>query len=137
MEGPARPWGAFNEDRFAHDVADPLAGGATTLAYQPYDFELGALAPVEPLQVDSGVIVERCVSFGLAIDWDLRLWVETPRDVCLSRGLARDLVPADRLRTVWADIWQPAEDQYLDTVDPVGLADIVLDGTRPLDERVV
>ncbi|MGH3426696.1 MAG: hypothetical protein ACRDQZ_03895, partial [Mycobacteriales bacterium] len=68
--------------------------------------------------------------------WDLKLWVETPREVCLSRGLALEHLPPDRVLRVWRDIWQPREEEYIDEVHPIQTADIVIDGTAPIEDQI-
>jgi uridine kinase len=129
-------WGAFNEDRFARDVIGPLARGDDSYVQQTYDFEQGGLTPAGQVDTAGGVIVERCFSFALPVDWDLRIWVETPREVCLQRGIARDLMPAERVRRVWSTVWQPAEDAYIAGRRPLDEADVVIDGTVAFEEQV-
>ena len=82
--------------------------------------------------------MERCFGFGLAVDWDVRIWVETPKAVCLARGLERDASDelGDRVRLAWEQVWQPREDDYISQRRPSELADIVLDGTRPFAEQL-
>jgi len=78
--------------------------------------------------------------FGLALDapWDLRIWVETPAEVCLARGLARDgaRVLGDRARLAWETVWQPREERYLRDVAPHLTADLVVDGTAPFESQL-
>jgi len=107
-------WGGFNEERFETDVIIPIQHGANHIAYQPYDFEQGALCLLQDRVIDQGVCIERCFSIGFPIDWDLKIWVEPPREVCLSRGIARESMPRDRVIAVWEQIWQPREDQLAD-----------------------
>ena len=129
-------WGDFNEPRFARDVVTPLMQGLTSLSYQPYDFALDALEPVKEQHVDRGVVIERCFTFGMPIDWDLRIWVETPREVCLARGIARDHLPRDRVIAVWTQLWQPREDHYIQAIRPGQSADLVVNGTRPFRDQI-
>ncbi len=123
-------WGAFNEARFETDVLSALRTGRRDIPVQPYRFSQGRAVPEEPLAVGQGVIVERCFSFALDVPWDLRVWVDTPADVCLRRGVERDSVggQGDRAERAWREVWQPREDRYIAAYDPRGRADIVVPG---------
>jgi uridine kinase len=58
------------------------------------------------------------------------IWIETPRPVCLERGILRD---GKERRGLWTD-WQKREDAFFDA-DPVKeRVDLVVDGQRRLDE---
>lgn len=52
------------------------------------------------------------------------IWVETPREVCLARGLARD---GEHMREQW-EAWLAAEDAYIAREDPLARADLVVQG---------
>lgn len=71
------------------------------------------------------------------IDWDLRIWVETPKEICLERGLAREHMPKERAFAAWKEVWQPEEDEYIKKTNPIGKANIVLDGIKPFATQVV
>ncbi|GAB3658426.1 hypothetical protein GCM10027596_14760 [Nocardioides korecus] len=59
--------------------------------------------------------------------WDFTVWVDVPPEVSLARGVARN--PAQAV--VWADLWCPREDAYLESHRPDVRADAVVDGTAP------
>jgi uridine kinase len=59
-------------------------------------------------------------------DYQLRIWVDAPRDVRLARGIARD---GESARATWEEIWMPLEDRYVAADDPVAAADLIVDGT--------
>ncbi len=82
-------------------------------------------------------VLERCFSFALPVTWDLKIWVETPREVCLERGTEREVFPDDRGRRVWEQVWQPREDAYIGEQRPQEAADLILDGTRPWSDQLV
>jgi uridine kinase len=128
-------WGDFNNERFESDVIGPLRSG-TTFMYRPYDWHANAPISEQSITVTEGFCLERCFSFALALEWDLRIWVETPRDVCLSRGVARETFPPDRSLATWRDIWQPREDLYITQTRPRETADIVVEGTRPFSDQI-
>ncbi|HVU77396.1 MAG TPA: hypothetical protein VHC67_07430 [Gaiellaceae bacterium] len=52
------------------------------------------------------------------------IWVETPREVCLARGLERD---GEAMRPQW-EAWLRAEDDYIAREDPRARADLVVPG---------
>ena len=86
----------------------------------------------------SGVVVERCFGFGLNVDWDVRIWVETPRSSCLTRGIERVTSDAfgERVPLAWGTVWQPNEDDYIAVHHPQQSADLVLDGTAPFADQL-
>jgi uridine kinase len=56
------------------------------------------------------------------------IWVETPRAVCLKRGLERD---GEQARAQWEQ-WMEAEDRYVEREHPAERADRVLPGDQDL-----
>jgi uridine kinase len=118
------------------DYFEPLQRGSNHVVYQPYDFEHGALRARQEEVIKLGVCIERCFSLGFPIDWDLKIWVETPKEVCLSRGIARGLMPRDCVIAVWEQVWQPREDRYIETIQPRELAYLVIDGTRTFGDQI-
>jgi para-aminobenzoate synthetase len=68
----------------------------------------------------------------------LGIFVDTPRETCFRRGVQRDLVtgkPVAEIERMWAG-WAADEDRYLAAHDPLGQADLVIDGTRPVGEQI-
>ena len=95
--------------------------------YARYDWDHDALAEIRELRPGGVAIVEGIYSSRreLASLYDLRIWVECPRDVRLSRGLARD---GEGARGRWEEDWMPAEDRYVVEHRPWELADLIVDG---------
>jgi uridine kinase len=126
-------WGEFNEMRFDADVLSRLRTGDRRIPVRPYDFPAGRTGPERMVTVERGLVVDRWFSFALDVAWDVRIWVETPAEVCLERGLARDGAVAlgERARLTWETVWQPREDRYIGETSPLETADLVIDGTRP------
>jgi len=56
------------------------------------------------------------------------VWIETPREVRLSRGLERD---GEEARARWEE-WMAAEDDYVRREEPQARADLVVAGDRDL-----
>jgi uridine kinase len=54
----------------------------------------------------------------------LSIWVETPRELCLARGLERD---GESMRAQW-EAWMAAEDAYIERERPQDHADVVVRG---------
>jgi len=130
--------GDFNEPRFDADVLARIRAGDRSIPLRPFDFPNDRVGPERALSIGSGLLVERW--FGLALDapWDLRIWVETPAEVCLARGLARDgaRVLGDRARLAWETVWQPREERDLRDVALHLTADLVVDGTAPFESQL-
>ncbi len=130
-------WGDFNETRFDTDVLTPIRAGDRRIPVRPFDFPKGQVGPERLLSIGLGLLVERW--FGLTLDapWDIGIWVETPPEVCLARGLARDGAHAlgDRARLAWETVWQPREERYIRDFAPTGTADFVVDGTAPFESQ--
>lgn len=129
-------WGDFNDDRFAEDVITPLRKGQQIITYRPYDWHTEPHISEKKLTVKKGVCIERSFSFNFDLDWDLKIWVEAPRDLSLQRGLERDQMPREQAVAAWEKIWRPREDSHIESVDPLKTADIVLDGTKPFEEQL-
>lgn len=119
-------WGDFNDERFAQEVIVPLQTG-NTFMYRPYNWHAEPAITEEERVVTNGFCLERCYSFTFDLDWDLKIWVETPKDVCLERGLARDALPGERKKIMAAwKVWQQQEDAYISQQHPQDIADIVI-----------
>jgi uridine kinase len=58
------------------------------------------------------------------------IWVETPRELCLARGLERD---GEEARPQW-EAWMAAEDAYIAAEQPHEHADVVVRGDEPLPD---
>jgi uridine kinase len=127
-------WGEFNDERFIQDVIEPLKRG-NSFVYRPYDWHATPNITEKNIEVTRGICLERCYSFGFSLDWDLRIWVETPKDVCLERGLARENMPKEKTIPAW-QLWQAREDAYIQKYQPQEKADIVIDGMEPFKEQL-
>ena len=125
-------WGAFNEKRFLEDVVTPLQTG-NSFTYRPYDWHAVPAITEQPMTIDKGLVLERCFSMAFPLDWDCTIWIETPAEICLERGLSRETLPRERTLPVWRDIWQPKEDEYIGRTAPAEHASFVIDGTLPFN----
>jgi uridine kinase len=127
-------WGYFNDKRFVEDVVKPLATGEN-FTYRPYDWHAEPHISSQKITVDQGLVLERGYSFDLPLNWDLKIWVETPREACLERGLEREHMEVEKSKKAWA-VWQKAEDVYIDKLKSQETADLVLYGTKPFSEQL-
>ncbi len=130
-------WGAFNDKRFIADVINPLKKGATTLMYRPYDWDKKPPISEKKINVAEGVVIERSFSFSFDLEWDLKIWVETPPDIALERGQVRDEMPLEEGLKAWLEVWKPQEDAHSKKIKPLKSADTVIDGTQPFEEQLV
>jgi uridine kinase len=60
--------------------------------------------------------------------WDLKIWVEAPYDLRLTRGIERD---GEGMRSTWVEHWMPQEDRYVESQRPQERADVVVLGYGP------
>jgi len=127
-------WGNFNDERFKQDVIEPLKHG-NAFTYRPYNWHTEPHISERQITVTKCFCLERCYSFTFDLDWDLKIWVETPKDMCLERGLARESMPHDRALKAW-QVWQAAEDKYIQAFSPANKADLVIDGTKPFEGQI-
>jgi uridine kinase len=68
----------------------------------------------------------------------LGILVNTPREVCLERGISRDMQTGkskEEVLRLWTD-WLDAEDVYFAQGKPQSYANIVVDGTKPFEEQI-
>lgn len=116
-------------DRLAAQLLKPLEEGRAA-RYQRYSWDTDSLE--EWIEVPTGgtLIVEGIGTLrSQARDlYNIRVWVECPREVCLSRGLERD--GTDSSRVQW-EIWQAGEDAYMDSENPMATADLVIYDDTP------
>jgi uridine kinase len=119
---------SFDLRRLAEEVFEPLLAGRPAV-YRSFDWgaqrardEPRAVAPAGLVVVEGVCALHR--RFRDA--YDLRVWVDAPRDLRLARGVARD---GEEARGRWLEVWMPLEDRYVDRDDPVSAADLVVDGS--------
>jgi hypothetical protein len=130
-----RAFGTFNDERFVREIIDPAIAGIRDINFQVFDWSIQALREKVSVTIESGLIIDRWLSFALPIEWDLRIWVETPPSTTLARGLHRnDSNP--EIEGIWRDIWMPQEERHIAKFMPQQTADIVLDGTLDFASQI-
>ncbi len=123
----------FNWDHLDSRVFGALAG-KRDIHYQRCRREIGVedtwvFHPVEKVIILEGIYLFQ----NKFIDkFDFRIWVETPHDVRLRRGIARDELTRDGDREVarisWETIWMPQDQRYFDHERPDLRADAIIYG---------
>jgi uridine kinase len=118
--------------RLVEEVLEPLARGersryrcSTWSTEQPEDWK--EVAPAEFVVLE-GVSASRA-AFRPYLTYSI--WIETPRDVRLQRGLARD---GEEARGQWEQ-WMAEEDAYVARERPHERADAVLPGYGDVPTR--
>jgi uridine kinase len=129
-------WGSFNDERFSKDVIAPLRNGEMTLNYRPYNWHAKPHISEKKITITKGICIERSFSFSFDVDWDLKIWVETPSDIALERGQVRDEMPLEEGLKIWTEVWKPKEDIHIKKINPLKTADIVIDGTKPFESQL-
>ncbi len=130
-------WGGYNGERFARDIIKPLQDNKKTINYHAYDWDNEPHLKNLSLKITKGIFVDRVYSFSFEIDYDLKIWVETPRDLTIKRGIKRSSMPKDRAEKVWQELWKPMEDRYISQYHPDKKADIIIDGAKSYRDQII
>ncbi|MHB1865437.1 MAG: uridine kinase family protein [Candidatus Saccharimonadales bacterium] len=129
-------WGGFNEQRFYDDIIKPLKEHQREINYRPYNWDTNPHFDNNFVTIGKGLLIDRCYIFSFDLDYDLKIWVETPRDVTLNRGVSRSTMPRERAEVVWRELWKPMEDKYIAETKPLDNADIVVFGDKPFNQQI-
>jgi uridine kinase len=123
--------GSFDWRRVRDQVLQPLANDEVA-RYQRYDWDSDELAEWNVISPSGIVIVEGNYSTRHELHdyYDVTIWVDTPHDVRLRRGVERD---GEQASARWLEEWIPEEDRYVAAYQPADRADIVVSGTAPTD----
>lgn len=120
----------------------PMTRGAKSLSYPRTRWWPGhhpepvTGQSVTPVMILEGVTALRAefrpyLAFGI--------YVDTAREVCMQRGCLRDRGRAghddDRIRAIWEE-WYREEEEIMNRYLPWEVADIVVDGTKPLRPQI-
>jgi uridine kinase len=116
--------------RLLEQVIEPFARGSAA-HFQRYDWGSRTLAEWHTIEPAPIIIIEG-VSAGRS-EWAAHLsfliWVETPRAERLRRGTERDGAEA---LDAW-ELWMAGEDAHYERDPTRERADVVIDGTRPVE----
>ena len=116
----------FDWGRLERQVLAPLSRGEAA-RYQRYDWDYDRLGDWVSVSRHDTVVVEGVYVLRTELRpyASVSIWVETPRDVRLARGIERD---GETARSRWTDEWMPAEDVYVSAMQPDAAAALVVDG---------
>lgn len=123
-------------------VFEPIKNGATTLSYPRSKWwdnhfpEAAVNQPVTCVMIVEGVSSSRR-EFRDYIN--LSIFVDTPKAICLHRGIKRDTATGRtrrELEMIWSE-WSNDEDEYMRRDHPQEHADIVVNGTVPFEEQLL
>jgi uridine kinase len=119
----------FDWKRVRKQVLTPLTENKFG-RYQRYDWEADKLAEWHDVPTGGIIIVEGCFSIRneLLPLYDVRIWVDSPKQTSLKRVVEREKVGAGN-RHMWENVYRPAEEKYIEVQRPREQADIVIDGT--------
>lgn len=123
-------------------VFKPITQGAKTLTYTPAKWwEEHNPEPVVDQRITPIMILEGVGSLRkeLAPFLSAGVFVDTPREVCLERGLERDRGmdgKTDKQITEQWNTWLNADDRYFEMDNPKATAKYVVDGTKPFEEII-
>jgi uridine kinase len=117
----------FVLERVRTEVLDPLKAGREA-RFASFDWTAQETRAAPHVVLPKGIVVIDGVCALHRMfrdDYDLRVWVDTPRAIRLSRAVARDGPGA---RRVWEEVWLPSEERYVARDDPLSAADLVVRG---------
>ncbi|AWE07792.1 uridine kinase [Lysinibacillus sp. 2017] len=129
LEPTKKPIGAdFDWIRLLNQVLEPLTQDSVG-CYQRYDWETDSLAKWHTVPIGGIVIIEGVYTIRkeLADKYDLKIWVNSPRNIRLSRGLERD---GEEAREMWESNWMVSEDMYVAEHKPFERADLIVSGVK-------
>jgi uridine kinase len=126
---------AFDYDavhRLLLEPAGPQGSGLVALCSIDPLTQIDHSAKVVPVSSDAVLIVDGVFAFRPELDdlWDLRIWLDVDPELSVRRGTQRDVElegDADAAELLHRSRYLPSELLYLDEVDPLRAADIVID----------
>lgn len=132
--------GLFNTERFMVEVGASIIAGRRQIEYQPYSWPNRPAALPRTVEVSGGLIHEGVKTLALPIDWDVTIWVDSPRELCLERYLDRPFNErksnfSHKQLEVAGKEYARHADQHINAVDPLHTADIVIDGTVSFEQQ--
>jgi uridine kinase len=118
----------FELSRLRAEVLEPLLRGEPA-QYRAFSWELPRRLPeTRVVRPEGAIVVEGvCALHEMFREaYDLRIWVDAPRELRLARGIARD---GEGAREIWEEKWMPSEDRYVERDDPISAADMIVSGS--------
>jgi uridine kinase len=118
----------FGWQRLEKEVLTPLKTQGE-VKYQRYNWNTDCLEEWRTIRAFSFIIIEGIYALRseLAEYYDLRLWIECPREERLKRGLERD---GEQARSQWEEDWMKEEDRYVASCNPHLHAHKIIQSTK-------
>lgn len=117
----------FNWPRMRDQILIPITSGLPG-KYQRYDWNEDSLAEWHDVPTGGIVIIEGVYSTRQELTdlYDYKIWVDSPHNIRLARGLERD---GEGARDRWEKEWMPAEERYVRIHQPYNAADLIIEGS--------
>lgn len=128
--------------RIAEYVFKPIASGVQALNYPRSQWwESESREPVVDQPVTTIMLLEGVGSLRRELRKyiSVGVFVDSPRDICLQRGIEREVSlgkPRDAVTRLW-HAWLDEEEAYILQDNPKNYADIVIEGTKPFEGQFV
>ena len=112
--------------RLEKEVLKPLKENRPAI-FRVYSWDTDRMEGENTVTPGGIVIVEGVYAIReeLSRFYDLKIWIDVPKEIRIKRGLARD---GEEARSRWFDDWIPMEDRYVAAQKPQLRADIIIRG---------
>ena len=119
----------FDWCRLRDQVLVPLSVGRNG-RYQRYDWNADCLTEWHDVPANGLVLVEGIYTTRAELRdfYDVRIWIDTPTEVRLARGIARDGKSAHEM---WTSVWMPAEEAYVASHNSARHAHVIVSRNYP------
>ncbi|MCM3213008.1 uridine kinase [Niallia taxi] len=116
----------FDWRRLLKEVLNPLSKEVAGY-YQRYDWKTDKLAEWHHVPVGGIVVIEGVYTLRKELEdlYDVKVWIDCPRETRLARGIERD---GEDAQTIWENNWMIAEDLYVKAHQPVNRANFIIRG---------
>ena len=116
----------FDWRRLETEVLAPLESNGYA-HYRKYDWNTDSLAEIRTVRAESPIIIEGVYTLRpeLLPYYDLRLWIECPKEIRLRRGIERD---GEQARSQWENDWMREEERYVLSCNPHQRAERIILG---------
>jgi uridine kinase len=97
------------------------------ISFQKYDWPSDSLKYWQSISKESNIIVEGVYSIRneLSPYYDLKIWIDCPAEICLTRGIERDGI---EIKEYWQNVWLKQEKDYLGKHKSFLYADLKISG---------
>jgi uridine kinase len=133
---------SFDYKALSCRLLDPFRAGESQVVTRTFDFRTDEAPAIEPVLVAhrSVLVFDGVFLLRPGLAWDLAVYLHVAPDVTLARARVRDLdlfgsqFEIDRRYT---ERYLPGQALYRDEVDPLSVADVLVDNTSPEAPRLL